>query len=278
MQEEPKSSDTMTYYGTLTSTPGSAICSPDGSMLAAYSPDPFRPMPRGFESLTSYPIFSSQLAESRVSLAPSEVTTVSMDAIRNVPVEMVSAKRSSTWTTQNYRSVTQPTASGPTLANSLNVQTPDARARSRISVTGHRAPPPPPIPSNMPLPPTPTFARSSTLWELSSSIQGKESMEMLLGGEEGVWVPVDEQVAGAERWGVSGRGLGIVAVAGNVACFVSWSLLRTPFFYPDRHYVTGTLPPLPPPRTSHSSGKCSLPRLSPLALPFLIPHVLHLEV
>lgn len=101
---------------------------------------------------------------------------------------------------------------------------------------------------------------------------------MLLGGEEGVWVPVDEQVAGAERWGVSGRGLGIVAVAGNVACFVSWSLLRTPFFYPDRHYVTGILPPLPQPRTPHPSRKCSLPRLSPLALPFLVPHVLHLEV
>lgn len=44
---------------------------------------------------------------------------------------------------------------------------------------------------------------------------------MLLGGEEGVWVPVDEQVAGAERWGVSGRGVGIVAMAGNVVCFVS---------------------------------------------------------
>ncbi|KAE8538956.1 hypothetical protein D1P53_005325 [Cryptococcus gattii VGV] len=219
MQGESKSSDTMTYNGTLTSTPGSAICSPDGSMLASYSPDPFRPMPRGFESLTSYPISSSQLAESRVSSAPSEVTTAPMDAIHSVPVETVSAKRSSTWATQNYRSVTQPTASGTTLANSRNVQTPDARARSRISVTGHRAPPPPPIPSNMPLPPTPTFARSSTLWEMSSSIQGKDSMEMLLGGEEGVWVPVDEQVAGAERWGVSGRGVGIVAVAGNVVCF-----------------------------------------------------------
>ncbi|OXG22434.1 hypothetical protein C361_03096 [Cryptococcus neoformans Tu259-1] len=213
-----KSSDTTAYTGTLTSTPGSAICSPDGSMLAAYSPDPFRPMPRGFESLTSYPISSSQLGESRVSLAPSRVTTL-MDTAGNVPVEMASAKQSSTWRTQNYQSFNQPMASGTTLANSLDLKTPDAKSRSHISVTDHRAPPPPPIPSNMPLPPTPMFARSSTLWEMSSSIQGKESMEMLLGGEEGVWVPVDEQVAGAERWGVSGRGVGIVAVAGNVACF-----------------------------------------------------------
>lgn len=189
-------------------------------MLAAYSPDPFRPMPRGFESLTSYPISSSQLGESRVSLAPSRVTTP-MDATGNVPVEMASAKQSSTWRTQNYQSFNQPMASGTTLANSLDLKTPDAKSRSHISVTDHRAPPPPPIPSNMPLPPTPMFARSSTLWEMSSSIQGKESMEMLLGGEEGVWAPVDEQVAGAERWGVSGRGVGIVAVAGNVACFVS---------------------------------------------------------
>lgn len=53
---------------------------------------------------------------------------------------------------------------------------------------------------------------------------------MLLGGEEGVWVPVDEQVAGAERWGVSGRGVGIVAVAGNAAYFVSLvTFLRSSF-------------------------------------------------
>ncbi|WVQ83921.1 hypothetical protein IAT38_006065 [Cryptococcus sp. DSM 104549] len=216
-----KASDSTMYTQTLTSTPGSAIRSPDGSVIAAYSPDPYHPMPRGFESLTSYPLSPSQMAESRVSLASRGITSATGIAV--VPVERVSAKGSSTWTLQSYHSSGgDPASSGTTLAQSQEAfKTPDAKTRR--SMVDHRAPPPPPMPVDMPLPPTPTFARNSTLWELSSGgAPGKDSMDMLMSAEEREWVKVDSGVEGLQGWGKGGRrGVGMVAVAGSVVC---WAL------------------------------------------------------
>ncbi|ODN75246.1 hypothetical protein L202_06438 [Cryptococcus amylolentus CBS 6039] len=208
-----KASDSTAYTHTLSSI-GSPLRSPDGSVIAAYSPDPFRPLPRAFESLSSYPLSPSQMAgESRASLVATRAVGSIDNAVICVPVERVSAKGSSTWTLE---SCSGPTASGTTL---VEAKTPDRR-QSRVKPIDFRAPPPPPMPTNMPLPPTPTFARSSTLWDMSSGA-GKDSMELLMGGDERDWVAVESGSEALQSWGRGGRGLGMVAVAGSICC---WAL------------------------------------------------------
>ncbi|TYJ58185.1 hypothetical protein B9479_001009 [Cryptococcus floricola] len=208
-----KASDSTAYTHTLSSI-GSPLRSPDGSVIAAYSPDPFRPLPRAFESLSSYPLSPSQMAgESRASLVATRAVGSIDNAVTCVPVERVSAKGSSTWTLE---SCSGPTASGTTL---VEAKTPDRR-QSRVKPIDLRAPPPPPMPTNMPLPPTPTFARSSTLWDMSSGA-GKDSMELLMGGDERDWVAVESGSEALQSWGRGGRGVGMVAVAGSICC---WAL------------------------------------------------------
>ncbi|WWD08100.1 hypothetical protein V865_006211 [Kwoniella europaea PYCC6329] len=196
-----KASDSTTYTHTI----GSSSTSPssrlvDASILGDYSPDPFHPLPpRGFASLTSYPVSPDQL-QSQSSLITRVAALQSGDSLANgiVPVK----KGSPTWTLQS--------------AGADAYKTPDhkiSRARKVLSTAERRAPPPPPMPVDMPLPPTPTLARSSTLFE----VQGKDSMEMLLGNSD--WVEVEREEEALEDWGSGGRGVGLVAVAGIVLCY-----------------------------------------------------------
>ncbi|KAK6904167.1 hypothetical protein I203_107683 [Kwoniella mangroviensis CBS 8507] len=196
-----KASDSTTYthtIGSSSTSPGSRLV--DASILADYSPDPFHPLPpRGFASLTIYPVSPDQL-QSQSSLITRVAALQSGDSLANgiVPVK----KGSSTWTLQS--------------AGTDAYKTPDhkiSRARKVLSTADRRTPPPPPMPVDMPLPPTPTLARSSTLFD----IQGKDSMEMLLGSSD--WVEVEPEEEALEDWGRGGRGVGIVAVAGIVICY-----------------------------------------------------------
>jgi hypothetical protein len=180
----------------LTSTPGSAIRSAGGSIIGAYSPDPFQPVPHGFESLASFPLSPEQMA-SQSSLA----ARTAHSALTFVPSERItsSASRvnSSTWTLETYHSGQE------------DFKTPAKQIR--------RAAPPPPMPVGMPLPPTPTAARSETVFELSEGQKG--SMEMLM--EEKDWVEVDRGVEGIKSWGKGGTGVGTVGVLGMIAFYVS---------------------------------------------------------
>lgn len=182
----------------LTSTPGSAIRSAGGSIIGSYSPDPFQPVPRGFESLASFPLSPEQMA-SQTSLA----ARTAHSALTFVPSERItssaSASRvnSSTWTLETYHSAQE------------DFTTPAKQIR--------RAAPPPPMPVGMPLPPTPTAARSETVFDLSEGQKG--SMEMLMGEKD--WVEVDCGVEGIKSWGKGGTGVGTVGVLGMIACYVS---------------------------------------------------------
>ncbi|WWD21923.1 hypothetical protein CI109_106411 [Kwoniella shandongensis] len=226
VQQLIKSSDTTAYTRTLTSTPGSAIRSPGGSIIAGYSPDPSHPLPRGFESLTSYPLSPSQM-ESRTSLGlGSRVGLRSVDELTCVPVERVSAKGSSTWTLQSYHSPSASASASTGLNDPSAYKTPESKSKSRSHLTlvgtGDRRPPPPlPMPMAMPLPPTPTFARSSTLWELSSDggDDNKGSMEMLMAERDWVEVGLEEGEEGLEGWGRDGKGVGVVAVLTTLVCY-----------------------------------------------------------
>ncbi|WVW78895.1 hypothetical protein I302_100858 [Kwoniella bestiolae CBS 10118] len=188
-----KPSDSTTYTHTIGSTsPGM------GSILGDYSPDPFHPLPpRGFASLSEYPVSPDNL-QSQSSLITRVAALQSADSLGNgiVPVK----KGSSTWTLQSADAYKTPDAK-------------TSRARKVVSTAERRAPPPPPMPVDMPLPPTPTLARSSTLFE----VQGKDSMEMLLGN--GDWVEVEREEEALEDWRRGGRGVGMVAVAGVVICY-----------------------------------------------------------
>lgn len=214
---QPKASDSTTYTHTLTSTPGTTFRSPGGSILGDYSPDPFHPLPRAFESHSSYPLSPDQLAgASRASLVllPNLRAAQSASSIACVPVERVGAEGSSTWTLQTYHS--------PLGRVDETFKTPEAK-RTGTSTADRRAPPPPPILIDMPLPPTPTVARSSTLWDGSNGQTGKDSMELLMSGFEGErdWVEVESGPDGFEEWGSGGKGVGVVAVLGSIICFVS---------------------------------------------------------
>jgi hypothetical protein len=179
-------------YTMSLSTPGSGLRSIGGSMLGEYSPDPFHPMPRNFQSLSSYPISPSQLPTPEQGAGRSRTTLLSnalrsSDTLAFVPEE----RTKSTFTLNDH-----PSAS--------DFITPDRR----------RAPPPPPMPIHMPLPPTPTFARSETLFDWPH----KESTEMLMGERDWVEVVGDGTEAG---WGRDGKGVGIVALVTVLVCFVS---------------------------------------------------------
>lgn len=171
----------------MTSTPGSALRSAGGSILGGYEPDPFHPMPRSFESLTSYLLSPSQLATtSRTTLGGN---------IAFVPEEKASLTgRSSSWTLESWYSARER-------------KTPDPKDR--------RAPPPPPMPCDMPLPPTPTASRSEAVFDW----QGKDSMELLVGEKD--WVEVERGGEGMDGWGRGGRGVGFEAVFGVMICYVS---------------------------------------------------------
>jgi hypothetical protein len=75
------------------------------------------------------------------------------------------------------------------------------------------------MPVDMPLPPTPTFGRSESLFDWPVGGEGKESMEMLMGERE--WVEVQGGVEGIQSWGKGGTGVGVVGVAGVLICYVS---------------------------------------------------------
>jgi hypothetical protein len=161
-------------------------------MMGEYSPDPFHPMPRNFQSLSSYPISPSQLATPDHHATRSRTTLIS-NALRSADtLAFVPEERTNSTFTLN----THPSAS--------DFVTPDRR----------RAPPPPPMPMDMPLPPTPTFARSETL----SDWPHKASTEMLMGERD--WVAVSEE--GTEAgWGRDGKGVGVVALLSTLVTFVS---------------------------------------------------------
>ncbi|WVQ97472.1 hypothetical protein IAU59_004586 [Kwoniella sp. CBS 9459] len=206
-----KASDTTMYTHTSSGTPG-------GSILADYSPDPFHPLPRAFESLTSYPISPSGL-DSRVSLATRSAALRSGDTLACVPVQKVNDRGSSTWTLQTYHSPQQG-QTGTGVPDTDSFKTPDHRTTRAIKAmsTDRRAPPPPPLPVDMPLPPTPTLARSSTLFDLNGD-SAKGSMELLMGGPEKDWVEVAWEEDALEDWGRGGKGVGVLAVAGIVLCY-----------------------------------------------------------
>lgn len=160
-------------------------------MMGEYSPDPFHPMPRNFQSLSSYPISPSQLATPDHHATRSRTTLIS-NALRSADtLAFVPEERTNSTFTLN----THPSAS--------DFVTPDRR----------RAPPPPPMPMDMPLPPTPTFARSETLFDWPH----KASTEMLMGERD--WVAVSEE--GTEAgWGRDGKGVGAVALLSTLVTFV----------------------------------------------------------
>lgn len=186
-----KKGSTFTAHTALTySTPGSALQSPGGSIIAGYEPDPFHPMPRSYESLTSYPLSPSQTAtSSRIDLVPGP----SGIAFRPEEKLTLSGKISSTWTLESYHSAQEFT-------------TPDPK--------GWRAPPPPPMPCDMPLPPTPRAVRNEAVY----GWHGKDSMELLIGERE--WVEVEADGDGLDGWGKGGKGVGSAALICVIACYV----------------------------------------------------------
>ncbi|WVR04351.1 hypothetical protein IAU60_001352 [Kwoniella sp. DSM 27419] len=221
---------------TMGSTPGSRLHAPDASILAQYSPDPFHPLPRAFESLTSFPMTPSQ-RESRTSLLTRSAPLRSADALACIPVERVDERGSTIWTLASYHSPAP--AKAP---DGDAYKTPDHRTGSRGSKdpsVDRRAPPPPPMPVNMPLPPTPTHARSSTLFDLSGGEAGKGSMDLLMGaaGHEADWVAVEKDVDTLQGWGRGGRGVGAVAVMSMLIC---WAL-SIPVLVRDRTGTATTL-------------------------------------
>lgn len=193
-QPQTAKSSATTMYTMSLSTPGSGLRSIGGSMLGEYSPDPFQPMPRNFQSLSSYPISPSRLAspeggapiQSRTSLVSRALKSV--DTLAFVPEE----RTASTSTLEAYHSAS-------------DFVTPGKR----------RAPPPPPMPTHLPLPPTPTFARSETLFDWPH----KDSIELLMGERD--WVEVVGEGAVSE-WGRDGRGVGVLALSTVSVCFVSF--------------------------------------------------------
>jgi hypothetical protein len=77
------------------------------------------------------------------------------------------------------------------------------------------------MPVDMPLPPTPTAARSETAVEWGP--YAKESREFLIGERD--WVEVDSDVDGLDEWSRQGRGVGVIALLAIMACYVSlWKL------------------------------------------------------
>ncbi|WWC67522.1 uncharacterized protein I206_101430 [Kwoniella pini CBS 10737] len=201
-----KASDRTAYTHTIGSnTPGSEIRSMvDASILGDYSPDPFHPLPpRGFQSLTSYPLSPDQL-QSKTSLLSRVTALQSGASLAVTPVE----KESPTFGLHSHHS-----ASDPDSYKTPNAK--NARNRRAPSTIDRRAPPPPPMPLDMPLPPTPTLARSSTLFE----IQNKDSMELLMGNEE--WIQVDGEAESLEEWGTNGRGVGLIAI---IVCMLYYGL------------------------------------------------------
>ncbi|WVF70442.1 hypothetical protein IAT40_005232 [Kwoniella sp. CBS 6097] len=237
-----KASDTTMHTHTSSGTPG-------GSILADYSPDPFHPLPRAFESLTSYPISPSGL-ESRVSLATRSAALRSGETLACVPVQKVNDRGSSTWTLQTYHSPQNGHAGTSVGAPEMDsFKTPDhriTRARKALS-TDRRAPPPPPMPVDMPLPPTPTLARSSTLFDLNGD-SAKGSMELLMGGPDKDWVEVAWEEDALEDWGRSGKGVGVPAVAGTLVCYalaLPLLLAQTPTSTATTMYLISLLLPAP---------------------------------
>lgn len=180
-------------YTMTLSTPGSGLRSIGGSMLGEYSPDPFQPMPQNFQSLSSYPISPSRLGTPEAGAVQSRTSLVtralqSADTLAFVPEE----RTASTFTLESYHSAE-------------DFVTPASK---------RRAPPPPPMPTDLPLPPTPTFARSDTLFDWPQ----KDSTEMLMGERD--WVEVVGEGAVSE-WGRDGRGVGVLALITVCVCFVS---------------------------------------------------------
>ena len=208
----PKSSTatTMTHYTAgettyLSSTPGSALRSPGGSIIAGYSPDPFHPLPpRKFESLTSYPLSPSQMADSRLSLTSRALGFRSHETIAFVPEEHTSAA-GSTWTLESWHSA----ATGQEPVTPANQK---ASAR-HMRHSARRAPPPPPMP-DMPLPPTPVVEHFNV-----PDWSGKQSTEVLLAAER-EWVEVYGE-GSIDEWNRTHRGAGVLAIATTLICFVS---------------------------------------------------------
>lgn len=182
------------------------LTSPGGSILGGYEPDPAHPIPRGFASLTSYPLSPGQIdAVGRSRTSSAARAARSGEAIAFIPEERHSEDpRESTWTLETYYSATD----APFTPGRNNSSTP---------ATGRRAPPPPPMPVDMPLPPTPTATRSETAVEWGP--HAKESREFLIGERD--WVEVDLDVDGLDGWSRQGRGVGVVALLGVVAAYVS---------------------------------------------------------
>lgn len=193
-QPQTAKSSATTIYTMSMSTPGSGLRSTGGSVLGEYSPDPFHPMPRNFQSLSSYPISPSQfpsspdngVTQSRTSLVSRALR--SADTLAFVPEE----RTASTFTLETYQSAS-------------DFVTPASK---------RRPPPPPPMVPGLPLPPTPTFARSETLFDWP----GKGSSEMLMGERD--WVEVVGEGAVSE-WGKDGMGVGALALVTVLICFVS---------------------------------------------------------
>ena len=188
-------------------TINTTITSPGGSILGAYNPSPSQPIPpRGFASLTSFPLSPAQLEAMGASIH-ARTSHPPGKGIAFIPEERsgLASARESTWTLETYHSNHPP-------------RTPE-RPDAETLAGERRAPPPPPMPFNMPLPPTPTAARSETAVEWGP--HAKESREWLMGERE--WVEVDPDVDGLEKWSREGRGVGLVALFGVIVCYVSFS-------------------------------------------------------
>lgn len=194
-QPQTAKSSATTMYTTSMSTPDSGMRSIGGSVLGEYSPDPFHPMPRNFQSLSSYPISPSQFPVSPENVATQSRTSLvsralqSAEALAFEPEE----RTPSTFTLETYHSAS-------------DFVTPASK---------RRPPPPPPMVPDMPLPPTPTFARSETLFDWP----GKDSTEMLMGERD--WVEVVGGEGVVSEWGKDGMGVGALALITVLVCFVS---------------------------------------------------------
>ena len=182
------SANITTYSHTISSTPGSALRSPGGSIIAGYEPDPFLPQPRAFESLASYPLSPSQLATmSRISLGTGIMAFV--------PEENPSQSgHGYSWTLESYHL--------PRI-----VKTPDP--------TGLVTSPPSLIPTGLPLPPTPLIIRRDFDFDWPGAI----SNDMLIGETD--WVEVEADGDELDGWGNSRKGVGLLAFTGVIVCHVS---------------------------------------------------------
>jgi hypothetical protein len=243
----PRGSMTSMFTQTLTSTPGSALRSAGGSILGGYSPDPFHPMPRAFESLTSFPTSpetveriggtsnTNLVGRSPAVLGRGVRSSASASTLAFVPeLRQEAGRQTSAYTLQSYYSASSRPATAhdayevderpgtSATANSMAYITPKSQVRA--SRQSYRAPPPPPMPLGMPLPPTPTAARSETLWDRSE----RESVHSVASRDSvGMWDEVDEWVnvrgdgEELESWGRGGRGVGVLGMAGAALCSVS---------------------------------------------------------